>query len=114
MTAGRPETLINTIDETCRKEARIYRLPHVALLPSFARRVFEKWGIPLSMTRSIAVVFSSSMIRGLGALASGIFSRIPSRVSHPGKPACGKIPDAGPEEKIRSCLSDRLSPGRSL
>ncbi len=78
------EALMKEIDTACRKEARIYRLPHVALLPSFARRVFAKWGIPLSMTKSIAVVFSSSMIRGLGALALGF-----SLVSLPGYPIQG-------------------------
>lgn len=70
------DALMKKIDTACRKEARIYRLPHVAFLPSFARRVFAKWGIPLSMTKSIAVVFSSSVIRGLGALALG-FSLVP-------------------------------------
>lgn len=70
------ETLMNEIDRACSNEAWIYRLPHVALLPSFARRVYEKWGLPVSMTRSVAVVFSSSMIRGLGALALG-FSLVP-------------------------------------
>jgi len=33
--------------------------------------VFAKWGTPLSMTASTALVASSSMIRGLGALALG-------------------------------------------
>ncbi len=70
------ETLMNNIDRTCRKTARIYRLPHAALLPAFARRVYEKWGLPVTMTGSIAVVFSSSMIPGLGALALG-FSLVP-------------------------------------
>ncbi len=70
------EVLMKEIDKACRKEARIYRLPHIALLPSLARRVFAKWGVPVSMTRSIAVVFSSSLIRGLGALALG-FSLAP-------------------------------------
>jgi hypothetical protein len=46
--------------------------------------VFEKWGIPLSMTKSIAVVFSSSMIPGLGALALGF-----SLLSLPGYPIHG-------------------------
>ena len=78
------ETLMNKVDAACRKEARIYRLPHVALLPSFARRVYAKWGVPVSMTRSVAVVFSSSMIRGLGALALGF-----SLVSLPGYPIQG-------------------------
>jgi len=78
------ETLINEIDGVCRKEARIYRLPHVALLPSFARRVYAKWGIPLSMTRSVAVVFSSSMLPGMGALALGF-----SLLSLPGYPVQG-------------------------
>jgi hypothetical protein len=70
------ERLINKIDDTCRKAAQIYRLQHAALLPSFARRVHAKWGLPVSMTGSIAVVFSSSMIVGLGALALG-FSLVP-------------------------------------
>jgi len=78
------DALMKEIDTACRKEARIYRLPHVALLPSFARRVFAKWGIPVSMTKSTAVVFSSSMIRGLGALALGF-----SLVSLPGYPIQG-------------------------
>ena len=78
------DALMKEIDTACRKEARIYRLPHVALLPSFARRVFAKWGIPVSMTKSIAVVFSSSMTRGLGALALGF-----SLVSLPGYPIQG-------------------------
>jgi hypothetical protein len=78
------EALMNKIDTACRKEARIYRLPHVALLPSFARRVFAKWGIPLLMTKSIAVVFSSSLITGLGALALGF-----SLIAFPGYPIQG-------------------------
>jgi hypothetical protein len=78
------ESLLKAIEAACGKAARIYRLPHVALLPSFARRVFAKWGIPVSMTKNIAVVFSSSMIRGLGALALGF-----SLVSLPGYPIQG-------------------------
>jgi hypothetical protein len=78
------DALMKEIDTACRKEARIYRLPHVALLPSFARLVFAKWGLPVSMTKSIAVVFSSSMIRGLGALALGF-----SLVAVPGYPIQG-------------------------
>jgi hypothetical protein len=78
------EALMNKIDAACCKEVRIYRLPYVALLPSFARHVFVKWGIPLSMTKSIAVVSSSSLIRGLGALALGF-----SLVSLPGYPIQG-------------------------
>jgi hypothetical protein len=78
------EALMNKIDASCRKEARIYRLPYVALLPSFARQVFAKWDIPLSMTKSIAVVFSSSLIPGLGALALGF-----SLLSLPGYPIQG-------------------------
>lgn len=78
------ETLMNEIDGACRKAARIHRLPHAALLPSFACRVYEKWGLPVSMTRSVAVVSSSSTIRGLGALALGF-----SLVSLPGYPIQG-------------------------
>ena len=78
------DALMKEIAAACRKEARIYRLPHVALLPSFARRVFAKWGIPVSMTKSTAVVFSSSMLPGMGALALGF-----SLVSLPGYPIQG-------------------------
>ena len=78
------DALMNKIDTACRKTARIYRLPHAALLPSFARRVFAKWGVPVSMTRSVAVVFTSSMIQGMGALALG-FSLVP----FPGHPIQG-------------------------
>ena len=78
------EALMNKIDSACRREARIYRLSHVALLPSFACRVFAKWGVPVSMTKSIAVVFSSSLLPGLGALALGF-----SLVSLPGYPIQG-------------------------
>jgi len=78
------EALMNEIDSACWKKARIYRLPNVALMPSIVRRVYAKWGIPVSMTRSIAVVFSSSMIRGLGALGLGF-----SLVSFPGYPIHG-------------------------
>ena len=78
------EALMKEIDGACRKGARIYRLPHAALLPSFARRVSAKWGIPASMTKSIAVVFSSSMLPGMGALALGF-----SLVSLPGYPIQG-------------------------
>lgn len=70
------ETLMAEIDAACGGKARICRLPRVALLPAFARRVHETWGIPLSLTGSIAVVFSSRITPGLGALALG-FSLLP-------------------------------------
>jgi len=78
------EALMNKIDGACRKEAWVYRLPHVALLPSFTHRVFAKWSLPVSMTGSIAVVFSSSMLPGLGALVLGF-----SLLSLPGYPIQG-------------------------
>lgn len=78
------EASMKELEAACRGKARIYRLPHAALLPSFARRVFAKWGLPVSMTRSVAVVFSSSMVQGLGALALGF-----SLVSFPGYPIQG-------------------------
>lgn len=76
--------LMDRIDADCGKGVRIHRLPDVALLPSFARRVYARWGIPLSMTGSFAVLFSSSLIPGLGALAAG-FSLLP----FPGYPIQG-------------------------
>lgn len=78
------ESLLTAIEATCRKEAWIYRLPNVAPLPVFARAVFAKWGTPLSMTASTALVASSSMTRGLGALALGF-----SLATIPGYPIGG-------------------------
>ncbi len=78
------ESLLTAIEAACGKEARIYRLPNVAPLPAFARAVFAKWGTPLSMTASTALVASSSMTRGLGALALGF-----SLVAIPGYPIGG-------------------------
>jgi hypothetical protein len=79
-----PGALIDKIENASRKAARVFRLPNAVLLPALARRVYAKWGIPVSMTGSIACVFSSSLIRGLGALALGF-----SVVSIPGYPIMG-------------------------
>ena len=76
-------SLLTAVEAACAQTARIYRLPADAL-PAFTRTVFTKWGIPLSMTRSTAVVASSSVTRGLGALALGF-----SLVSIPGYPIGG-------------------------
>jgi hypothetical protein len=78
------EKLLNRIEGACRKAAWVCRLPNVALLSPFARRVYAKWGLPVSMTGGIAVVFSSSLIRGLGALALGF-----TLASFPGYPIQG-------------------------
>ncbi|MBA4422550.1 MAG: hypothetical protein C0390_05525 [Syntrophus sp. (in: bacteria)] len=80
------ESLLDEIEASCRDEVRTYRLPHAALLPSFARRVFDQWGAPVSMTKSIAVVASSSITWGLGALALGF-----SLISLPGYPIQGSL-----------------------
>jgi hypothetical protein len=80
---GGRKALMEEIDRACRNEAQIYQLPP-ALLPSFARHVYTKWGIPLSMTRSVTVIFSSSQLPGLGALAAGS-----SLVPIPGYPIQG-------------------------
>jgi len=77
------ESPLTAVEAACAQTARIYRLPADAL-PAFTRTVFTKWGIPLSMTRSTAVVASSSVTRGLGALALGF-----SLVSIPGYPIGG-------------------------
>lgn len=78
------DSRIDTIEAVCRNDVRTYRLPHAALLPSFARRLFDRWGVPVSMTGSIAVVASSSITWGLGALALGF-----SLISLPGYPIQG-------------------------
>jgi hypothetical protein len=80
------ESLLKAIEAVCGKEARIYRLPNVAPLPAFARAVFAKWGTPLSMTASTALVASSSIAQGLGALALGC-----SLVAIPGYPIGGSV-----------------------
>ncbi len=80
------ESLLTAVEATCRKEARIYRWPNVAPLPAFARAVLAKWGTPLSMTASTALVASLSMTRGLGALALGF-----SLVAIPGYPIGGSV-----------------------
>ena len=92
------ESLLKTIEAACGNEARIYRLPNVAPLPAFARAVFAKWGTPLSMTASTALVASSSMIRGLGALALGFSLVIHSRLSHRGKRPGRRVPDRADDE----------------
>lgn len=78
------DSRIDAIEAVCRNDVRTYRLPHAALLPSFARRLFDRWGVPASMTGSIAVVAASSITWGLGALALGF-----SLVSLPGYPIQG-------------------------
>lgn len=66
-----PEALFEAIESACRKEAPICRLSHVSELPAFGRKLYDRWGIPASLSGSIAVVASSSMTHGLGALALG-------------------------------------------
>lgn len=68
--------LMEQIDAACGRVARVCRLPRVSLVPAVARRVYARWGIPVSMTGSIAVVCSSALMPGLGALAAG-FSLLP-------------------------------------
>ena len=80
------EASLTPIIAACGKAAMIYRFPNVAPLPAFARAVFAKWGTPLSMTASTALVASASLIRGLGALALGF-----SLASIPGYPIGGSV-----------------------
>jgi hypothetical protein len=78
------ESLLTAIEAACGITAPILRMPGVASLPALARAVYAKWGLPLSMTGSTSVVASSSLIRGLGALALGF-----SLFSIPGYPVGG-------------------------
>lgn len=68
---GGPEGLFEEIEAACRDKVRICTLPHISQLPALGRRIHERWGIPASMSESVAVVASSSMSHGLGALALG-------------------------------------------
>ena len=65
------EELLKEIETACREEVWICKLPHMAQLPALGRKIYDRWGIPASMSGSVAVVASSSMIHGLGALALG-------------------------------------------
>jgi hypothetical protein len=78
------DALLKAIEGACSDAARVYRLPGIAALPAFARTVFAKWGIPVSLSKSTIVVASSSLTRGLGALALGF-----SLLSIPGYPIGG-------------------------
>jgi hypothetical protein len=72
------------IEAACRATALIGKLSHVGRLPALGRAIYEKWGVPASLSGSIAVVASPSVTRGLGALALG-FSLAPL----PGYPVQG-------------------------
>jgi len=96
--AGRNSQL-TAIEAACGKTAPIRCMPGVAPLPALARAVFAKWGIPLSMTGSTAVVASSSLIRGLGALALGF-----SLASIPGYPIGGS-------SRVEGYLTARMRSG---
>jgi hypothetical protein len=62
---------LKEIETACRGEVWICKLSHMAQLPALGRKIHDRWGIPASMSGSVAVVASSSMIHGLGALALG-------------------------------------------
>ena len=78
------EAVLKEIETACREEVLICRLQHMVQLPALGRKMYDQWGVPASMSGSIAVVASSSMIHGLGALALGF-----SLVSLPGYPIHG-------------------------
>jgi hypothetical protein len=80
------EGVLNKIESACREEVLVCRLRHAAQLPALGRQMYERWGIPVSMSGSIAVVASASMSRGLGALALGF-----SLASLPGYPIHGSL-----------------------
>lgn len=78
------EDLLKGIETACGEEVFICKLRNIVQLPAIGRKMYDRWGIPASMSGSIAVVASSSMIRGMGALALGF-----SLVSLPGYPIHG-------------------------
>jgi hypothetical protein len=80
------EGLLNQLESACREKVLVCRLQNMAQLPALGRQMYERWGIPASMSGSIAVAASSSMIRGLGALALGF-----SLASLPGYPIHGSL-----------------------
>jgi hypothetical protein len=78
------EDLLKEIETACGEAFVICKLRNIVQLPAIGRKMYDRWGIPASMSGSVAVVASSSMIRGLGALALGF-----SLVSVPGFPIHG-------------------------
>jgi hypothetical protein len=75
---------LKEIEAACRETVLIRKLRHIGQLPAIGRSIYDRWGIPASMSGSLAVVASSSMIRGLGALALGF-----SLAALPGYPLQG-------------------------
>jgi len=78
------DAALREIEATCRERVRIVKLHHIDQLPALGRTIYTRWGIPASMSGSLAVVASASMIRGLGALALGF-----SLAALPGYPLQG-------------------------
>jgi hypothetical protein len=78
------DAALKEIETACRETAWIGRLRHIGQLPALGRKIYDRWGIPASLSGSLAVVASSSMIRGLGALALGF-----SLAALPGYPLQG-------------------------
>ena len=78
------DAALQEIEAVCRETVWIGKLRHIGQLPALGRNMYDRWGIPASMSGSLAVVASSSMIRGLGALALGF-----SLAALPGYPLQG-------------------------
>ncbi|MHB8910776.1 MAG: hypothetical protein ACYDAA_18025 [Syntrophales bacterium] len=93
------DAALKEIEAACCATALIVRLRHVGRLPALGRAIHERWGIPAALSRSLAVVASPSMIRGLGALALG-FSLAPL----PGYPIQGS-------PRVRNYLTTHLQEG---
>ncbi|MHB9097218.1 MAG: hypothetical protein ACYC5X_05285 [Syntrophales bacterium] len=70
------DAMLREIEAACRETVRIVKLRDIGRLPAIGRAIYDRWGIPASLSGSLAVVASPSMIRGLGALALG-FSLAP-------------------------------------
>ena len=85
------ESLIAKIEAACRDNVSIYRLPHAALSPSFARRVFDRWGVPGIDDREHRRRCLFIDHPGAGRTGPGFLSRIPSRVSRSREARSSKI-----------------------
>ncbi len=78
------DAALGEIEAFCREGVRIVKLQHMGQLPALGRTITERWGVPASLSGSLAVVASPSMLPGMGALALGF-----SLAALPGYPIQG-------------------------
>ncbi len=78
------DAALGEIEAFCREGVRIVKLQHMGQLPALGRTITDRWGVPASLSGSLAIVASPSMLPGMGALALGF-----SLAALPGYPLQG-------------------------